>query len=175
MAVVLAFLLVAPAAYAGGPRKGTPPGHAMKHNPPGLAKKGGLPPGIAKQFGVRPPAVVYVAIDPRYHDRAWFLIDGRWTLRTGFDSSLRIEIRDALRLPAVPPPIPAARPASRDFVQVTRRSKRHTGLPTRDSSKVERRGHRRLMTTDDGGMRESSSPHPTSPGLGLVARGALPA
>ena len=77
--------------------------------PPGLAKKGGLPPGLAKKFGVKPPVIAYIAIDPKFHDRAWFLIDDRWVLKTGFDSPLRLEIRDALKLPPVPPPIPLPR------------------------------------------------------------------
>lgn len=87
-------------------------GHGKGHGkdkgdfvPPGLAKKGGVPPGLAKKYG-RLPEHPYVAIDPRYHDRAWFLIDGRWELRKGFDASLQVEVRDCLRLPLAPPPIP---------------------------------------------------------------------
>ncbi|MBS1784847.1 MAG: hypothetical protein JST24_05420 [Acidobacteria bacterium] len=74
--------------------------------PPGLAKKGGLPPGLAKKFGRRVPERPYIAIDPRYQDRAWFLIDGHWELRKGFTASLQAEVRDALRLPLAPPPVP---------------------------------------------------------------------
>ena len=74
--------------------------------PPGLAKKGGLPPGLAKKFGPRVPEHPYIAIDPRYRDRAWFLIDGRWQLRRGFTASVQAEIGDALRLPLAPPPVP---------------------------------------------------------------------
>ena len=62
--------------------------------PPGLAKKGGVPPGLAKQFGATVPEKAYVAIDPRYDDRAWFLIDGSWVLRQGFDPNVRVEGRD---------------------------------------------------------------------------------
>lgn len=84
------------------------PRHAQKHQgvPPGLAKKGGLPPGLAKKFGPRMPERPYIAFDPRYDDRAWFLIDGRWVLREGLTGSLRLEIRDSLRLPVAPPPVP---------------------------------------------------------------------
>jgi len=86
---------------------GGPPGQARQGGvPPGLAKKGGLPPGLAKKFGPSPPARAYVALDPRRDDRAWFLIDGRWTLRDTFDSALRVEVRGAMAMPAVPPPIP---------------------------------------------------------------------
>lgn len=86
---------------------GSPPGQARQGGvPPGLAKKGGLPPGLAKKFGPSPPARAYVALDPRRDDRAWFLIDGRWTLRDKFDSALRVEVRGAMAMPAVPPPIP---------------------------------------------------------------------
>lgn len=76
--------------------------------PPGLAKKGGLPPGLAKRFGPTVPAKAYVAIDPRYDDRAWFLIDGRWVLQQGFDEGLRVETRSLMALPAIakPPPVP---------------------------------------------------------------------
>jgi hypothetical protein len=75
--------------------------------PPGLAKKGGVPPGLAKQFGAAVPEKAYVAIDPRYDDRAWFLIDGRWVLRQGFDQSVRVEVRSLMTLPPVPePPVP---------------------------------------------------------------------
>jgi len=92
-----------------GHDKGVPPGLAKKGGvPPGLAKKGGLPPGLAKKYG-RLPERPYVAVDPRYHDRAWFLIEGRWELRKGFDVGLQGEIRDVLRLPAAPPPVPLPR------------------------------------------------------------------
>lgn len=87
--------------------KGKPP-HAQKHQgvPPGLAKKGGLPPGLAKKFGPRMPERPYIAFDPRYDDRAWFLIDGHWVLKEGLTGSLRLEVRDSLRLPIAPPPVP---------------------------------------------------------------------
>jgi hypothetical protein len=75
--------------------------------PPGLAKKGGMPPGLAKKFGPTVPAQAYVAVDPRYDDRAWFLIDGRWVLKQGFGSDLRGEVRSLMTLPPVPePPVP---------------------------------------------------------------------
>jgi len=75
--------------------------------PPGLAKKGGVPPGLAKYFGSTVPEKAYVAIDPRYDDRAWFLIDGQWVLKQGFDSTLRVEVRSLMTLPPVPePPVP---------------------------------------------------------------------
>src|SRR5882672_6750551 len=76
--------------------------------PSGLAKKGGLPPGLAKRFGPTVPARAYVAVDPRYDDRAWFLIDGRWVLQQGFDPDLRVEVRSLMTLPPIPgpPPVP---------------------------------------------------------------------
>jgi hypothetical protein len=75
--------------------------------PPGLAKKGGIPPGLAKRFGPTVPEKAYVAIDPRYDDRAWFLIDGRWVLEQGFDPALRVEIRSLRTLsPISQPPVP---------------------------------------------------------------------
>ncbi len=88
-------------------KDGVPPGLAKKGGvPPGLAKKGGLPPGLAKKFGARVPEVAYVAFDPGHVDRAWFLIEGRWVLRRRFNASVRAEVRDALLLPPVPPPVP---------------------------------------------------------------------
>jgi hypothetical protein len=85
--------------------RSTPPGHGG--TPPGLAKKGGMPPGLAKRFGRPLPQRVYVAFDPRREDRAWFLIENRWVERTDFDAALRVEVRDSLRLPAIPlPPVP---------------------------------------------------------------------
>jgi len=84
-----------------------PPGLAKKEGvPPGLAKKGGLPPGLAKKFGPRVPERPCIAIDPRHVDQAWFLIDGRWELKKGLDAAVRLELRDALKLPPAPPPIP---------------------------------------------------------------------
>ncbi len=108
--IVLAALLLASSALQADPppkSKGVPPGQAKKGGvPPGLAKKGGLPPGLAKKFGARRPEKAYVALDPRREDRAWLLIDGRWVLKERFDASLRAEVRDALLLPPVPPPVP---------------------------------------------------------------------
>ena len=108
--LLLALLLVDPgSAFADKPPKndGTPPGQAKKGGvPPGLAKKGGLPPGLAKKFGAAPPAKAYVAFDPARDDRAWFLIDGRWILKQQFDSAVRVEVRGAMALPPVPPPVP---------------------------------------------------------------------
>ena len=76
--------------------------------PPGLAKQGGIPPGLAKRFGPTVPTKAYVAVDPRYDDRAWFLIDGRWVLQQGFDQDLRVEVRSLMTLPPIPgpPPVP---------------------------------------------------------------------
>lgn len=92
-----------------GHDKGVPPGLAKKGGvPPGLAKKGGLPPGLARKYG-RLPERPYVAVDPRHPDRAWFLIEGRWELRKGFDATLQAEVRDVLRLPLAPPPVPLPR------------------------------------------------------------------
>lgn len=106
MLIALLIAAIPPAALADKPAGG-PPGLAAKGGvPPGLAKKGGLPPGLAKKFGAAPPARAYVAFDPGRDDRAWFLIDGRWVLKQRFDASLRVEVRGAMALPAVPPPVP---------------------------------------------------------------------
>jgi len=74
-----------------------------------LAKKGGMPPGLAKKFGRRLPEHPYIAVDPRYTDRAYFLIDGRWELQKGFSVGLQAEVRDVLRMPTAPPPVPLPR------------------------------------------------------------------
>ncbi|HXU44223.1 MAG TPA: hypothetical protein VN783_01750 [Thermoanaerobaculia bacterium] len=69
-----------------------------------------FPPGLARVYGPRRPARAYVAFDPRYNDRAWFLIDGRWVLRDRLDPDVRVEIRHLLAGPPLPlpppPPIP---------------------------------------------------------------------
>ena len=94
----------------------TPQGHGRGHGhgksdrvPPGHARKGSLPPGLAKKFGARLPERPYIAVDPRHPDRAYFLINGRWELRQGFSLGLQAEVRDTLRLPAAPPPVPLPR------------------------------------------------------------------
>ena len=109
VALVLAALFASPLGAKPPKEKGVPPGLAKKGGvPPGLAKKGGLPPGLAKKYGANAPAQVYVAFDPRRDDRAWFLVDGRWVERTGFDASIRAEVRASLTLPPppAPPPVP---------------------------------------------------------------------
>ena len=79
--------------------------------PPGLAKKGGLPPGLAKKLGPALPEKVYVAFDRRHDDRAWFLIEGEWILKSGFEPSVRAEVTASLALPPLPapPPVPLPR------------------------------------------------------------------
>jgi hypothetical protein len=102
-------LAISSSTLADKPQKtdGMPPGQAKKSGaPPGLAKKGGLPPGLAKKFGPAVPASAYIALDPVRDDRAWFLIDGRWVLKQRFDSGVRVEVRAAMALPPVPPPVP---------------------------------------------------------------------
>ncbi len=116
---VAVLVLSVPSVALGGPpddkgappglekKGGVPPGLAKKGGvPPGLAKKGGLPPGLAKKFGAHRPPKAYVAFDPRYEDRAWFLIDGRWILKKRFNAAVRAEVRDVRLLPPVPPPVP---------------------------------------------------------------------
>ncbi|MHB8800859.1 MAG: hypothetical protein ACYDBY_20650 [Thermoanaerobaculia bacterium] len=78
--------------------------------PPGLAKKGGLPPGLAKKLGPTPPENVYIAFDRRHDDRAWFLIEGEWILKSGFEPSVRSEVRASLSLPPLPAPPPVPLP-----------------------------------------------------------------
>ena len=109
--ILVAALLCYGVALASQPANGgRGTAHAAKPGggPPGLAKKGGLPPGLAKRFGPTVPTRAYVAVDPRYDDRAWFLIDGRWVLQQGFDPDLRVEVRSLMTLPPIPgpPPVP---------------------------------------------------------------------
>jgi hypothetical protein len=89
---------------AGGPER-------KRGTPPGLAKKGALPPGLAKKLGPAPREKVYVAFDRRHDDRAWFLIEGEWILKSGFEPSVRSEVRASLTLPPfpAPPPVPLPR------------------------------------------------------------------
>jgi hypothetical protein len=78
---------------------------------PGLAKKDGVPPGLAKHFGKTVPERVYIAIDPRHDDRAWFLIGDRWVMHTHLEPSARAEVRGLFSHPPLPgpPPIPLPR------------------------------------------------------------------
>lgn len=104
--LLLALLAVTSSAAVADPPSG-PPGLTKKGGvPPGLAKKGGVPPGLARKFGGAVPVNAYIAIDPRYDDRAWFLIEGRWILKKGFDAGLRAEVRWAMSLPVAVPPVP---------------------------------------------------------------------
>ena len=84
---------------------------AKQGPPPGHAKKGGVPPGLAKKFGPTVPAKAYIAIDPRYDDRAYFLIGGNWVLMQDFDSSVRVEVRSLMTLPPIPEPPPVPLPS----------------------------------------------------------------
>ena len=109
LSMVLASAMCLGVVSAAEPARG---GHGHGHGrPPGHAKHGGLPPGLAKKFGTRIPERCYVAVDPRYDDRAWFLIDGRWVLRQGFAPDVRVEVRHVMSLPALPspPPVPLPR------------------------------------------------------------------
>lgn len=107
--LLLCGIALAPAAATAG----SGAGEGAKHGggPPGLAKKGGLPPGLAKRFGPTVPERAYVAIDPRYDDRAWFLINGHWVLQKGFDEGVRVEVRSLMALPAISEPPPAPLPS----------------------------------------------------------------
>ena len=114
-----ALTIAAPVADAKPPKEkpaksasSKPDGPARKDGtPPGLAKKGGLPPGLAKKLGPARAEQVYVAFDRRHEDRAWFLIEGEWILKTGFEPSVRAEVTAALALPPLPapPPVPLPR------------------------------------------------------------------
>jgi hypothetical protein len=106
LSILVASALCFGAVSAAAPVRG---GHNHGH-PPGHAKHGGLPPGLAKKFGPSVPERCYVAVDPRYDDRAWFLIDGRWVLRQGFAPDLRIEVRHVMGLPKLPSPPPVPLP-----------------------------------------------------------------
>jgi hypothetical protein len=106
---MLRFVLVSTLMIMGTvhPVMATPPGQAkQKQVPPGLAKKGGLPPGLAKKYGAKVPEQPHIAFDPARTDRAWFLIEGQWQLKTGLSGSLKVEVQDSLKLPASPPPVP---------------------------------------------------------------------
>ncbi len=85
-------------------------GHGHGNSHAAHASHGGLPPGLAKKFGPSIPSRCYVAVDPRYDDRAWFLIDGRWVLRQGFAPDVRLEVRQVMALPALPSPPPVPLP-----------------------------------------------------------------
>jgi len=99
---LLLVALVATPLFADKPGKGHHRGHGPKHH----EARPKLPPGLAKKFGPRIPPRPYIAFDPRHEDRAWFLIDGRWVLHEGLPPEVRLEVRNAVRLPVAPPPVP---------------------------------------------------------------------
>jgi hypothetical protein len=108
--VAVAFLALGLAApsFADEPQdKPIPPGHAKAGDvPPGQEKKAALPPGLAKRFGEDVPEKAWIAFHPGRDDGAWFLIDGQWTLMTGFSASVRQEVKEARKRPASVPPVP---------------------------------------------------------------------
>ena len=76
-------------------------------------------PGLAKKLGPTPSARVFIALDPRRDDLAWFLIDDRWVLRSLPEASVRREIRDLLRSPLPPSfSLGAADPAARPGIDL---------------------------------------------------------
>ena len=108
-AIVAAVALGVAGIALGAPPQGkpVPPGLAKEGGlPPGLAKKGGLPPGLAKKFGEDVPEKAWIAFHPSRDDGAWFLLDGQWTLMTGFSAEVRAEVREARKRPAGVPPVP---------------------------------------------------------------------
>ena len=106
--VAVLALGVAGVALADPPQgKPVPPGLEKKGGvPPGLAKKGGLPPGLAKRFGEDVPEKAWIAFHPSRDDGAWFLLDGQWTLVTGFSVEVKAEVKEARKRPAAVPPVP---------------------------------------------------------------------
>ena len=116
-ALVLAALALGPAPAFSDPDRsygkgqgGAPPGLAKKGGvPPGQAGRNVLPPGLAKKYGQPVAGPVYVAVDPRYDDRAWFLVDRRWVMREHFDAAARAEVRLAMHYATVAPPVPLPR------------------------------------------------------------------
>lgn len=111
LALALVFAPVSVLADKPPKDKGTPPGLAKKGGvPPGQAKKAALPPGLAKKYGAKPPETVYIAFDRRYEDRAYFLVGKEWVLRSGFEPSVRVEVKASLDLPPLPAPPPVPLP-----------------------------------------------------------------
>jgi len=122
--VLLLVGLLALAAVAGYAQHGkappkVPPRLAKKGGlPPGQAGRGALPPGLAKKLGPDAPSRLYAAVDPEHTDRIWFLIDGRWVLRTGLQVDAQTELKIELGLD-IPPPPPPPVPPPKTGIQLT--------------------------------------------------------
>ena len=64
-----------------------------------------LPAGLAKRLGDELPEVVWIGLHPGRDDGAWVVIDGAWTLVTGFSADARAELKEARKLPSQTPPV----------------------------------------------------------------------
>jgi hypothetical protein len=64
-----------------------------------------LPAGLAKRLGEELPEVVWIGLHPSRDDGVWVLIDGEWTLVTGFPADARAEIKEARKRPSQTPPV----------------------------------------------------------------------
>lgn len=64
-----------------------------------------LPAGLAKRLGDDLPEVVWMGLHPSRDDGAWVLIDGGWTLVTGFPADARAEVKEARGRPSETPPV----------------------------------------------------------------------
>ena len=64
-----------------------------------------LPAGLAKRLGDGLPEVVWIGIHPSRDDGAWVLLEGDWTLVTGFPADARAEVKEARKHPSQTPPV----------------------------------------------------------------------
>jgi len=65
-----------------------------------------LPAALASRLGGDLPEVVWMGLHPTRNDGAWVLLEGQWTLVTGFPADARAEVKKARKRPAETPPVP---------------------------------------------------------------------
>ncbi len=65
-----------------------------------------LPAALADRFGCDLPEVIWMGLHPTRNDGAWVLLEGQWTLVTGFAADARAEVKRARKRPAETPPVP---------------------------------------------------------------------
>jgi len=65
-----------------------------------------LPAALAQRLGGDLPEVVWIGLHPKRNDGAWVLLEGQWTLVTGFPADARAEVKEARKRPSETPPVP---------------------------------------------------------------------
>jgi hypothetical protein len=64
-----------------------------------------LPAALASRLGGDLPEVIWMGLHPTRNDGAWVLLEGQWTLVTGFPADARAEVKKARKRPSETPPV----------------------------------------------------------------------